>query len=99
VEIQVHLPHAPLGKPDLASRVSVPEARAPTSRRLAERPDDSNHEPPGTGTQALGRAWLASHRGLFLAVPLVIIPQAHNVLGNPAHADWLGTLRRLDDLR
>ena len=40
-----------------------------------------------SATRAIGDAWLASASSLALRVPSVIVPDAWNVLLNPAHSD------------
>ena len=37
--------------------------------------------------RAMGDAWLRSGRSALLRVPSQIVPESHNVLINPAHAD------------
>jgi RES domain-containing protein len=39
-----------------------------------------------TATRAIGDAWLARGTSLLFRVPSVIVPHAHNMLINPAHA-------------
>ena len=39
------------------------------------------------GTRAIGDAWLKSVSSLTLRVPSVLVPDAYNVLLNPAHPD------------
>ena len=48
--------------------------------------------PPGwrdseAATRAIGDAWLAQKRSLALRVPSALVPQAWNVLLNPAHPE------------
>ena len=38
-------------------------------------------------TRAIGDAWLADRRSLALRVPSALVPQAWNVLLNPAHSE------------
>ena len=42
-------------------------------------------EPPGSGSIALGDAWLKECAAPLLLVPSIIVPEEHNVLINPAH--------------
>lgn len=62
-----------------ASREVVPVDRLPL---------DWKAQPPGRGTQDLGRAWLADlTRPAILVVPSAIVPREVNYLLNSAHPD------------
>ena len=49
-------------------------------------------EPPGIVSLGWGDAWAAAGRSLLAQVPSVVVPEANNVLINPAHAA-VATLR------
>lgn len=85
LEILVHLPTTsqlafvvfPLGIPPQLVQ-SLPKARLPAGWRTM---------PPGTATQQLGDAWVASGSSAVLAVPSVLTGET-NYLLNPAHPDF-----------
>jgi len=66
--------------------IDVPDGEAlayqPT---MAELPPDWADLPAPASTQAFGRQWIASARGLVLFVPSAIIPESRNAVLNPRH--------------
>lgn len=72
-----------------AFEIEIPGGDASREIVSADRlPTDWNAEPPGRGTQELGRAWLTDlTRPAVLAVPSVVVPREVNFLLNPAHPD------------
>lgn len=51
-------------------------------------PADWLDDPPPPSTADIGDGWLESGLSLALAVPSVIVPEQHNILLNPKHADF-----------
>jgi len=85
VEILVHLDRDLL--PDRFQLIAI---EAPESIRIQNIPQDVLRADWSTNdavTRKLGDAWLAARSSLLLRVPSVILPDAWNVLINPAHPD------------
>ena len=51
-------------------------------------PDTWRSEPPGEETQSLGSQWVKQNQAAVLRVPSILIPGEHNLLLNPAHAQF-----------
>ncbi|WP_459788730.1 RES family NAD+ phosphorylase [Alteriqipengyuania sp. 357] len=54
---------------------------------LEDAPVGWDAEPASKTSMDHGDSWVKSRSGLLLCVPSVIVPEEHNVLLNPAHAD------------
>lgn len=54
----------------------------------AQLPRNWRTYPAPRGTRDLGADWLQSGESVALVVPSVVVPEEHNILLNPAHADF-----------
>jgi RES domain-containing protein len=45
-------------------------------------------EPPGEETQTFGSLWIERNKAAVLRVPSILAPGEHNLLLNPAHAQF-----------
>lgn len=72
-----------------AFEIEIPDEDASREElSVAGLPSDWRTEPPASGTQELGRAWLTgTDRPAVLVVPSAIIPRERNYLLNPTHPD------------
>lgn len=68
-------------------RVDVPDDIWNGRRLLDPPPGGWDAIPAGVSSRSAGDAWIASGASALLLVPSVIVPDEHNVLINPAHAD------------
>jgi RES domain-containing protein len=68
-------------------RIDVPDDVWSARQMLDPLPAGWDAIPAGISARAAGDAWFASGAAALLLVPSVIVPDEHNVLINPAHAD------------
>ena len=98
LETLVHLGGGGLPFNRFLVRIDIPEALW-NARRILEAPGGWDAIPAGITSRAAGDAWCAGARSLLLAVPSVVVPEEHNILINPRHADArllsAATVRRL----
>ena len=84
----VHLAGAP-PPPLVLVAIDVPDEAALALRpATADLPAGCADMPVSESAQQFGQRWLAATRQLMLLVPSVIIPEATNVVINPAHAAY-----------
>jgi RES domain-containing protein len=85
-----------LDGPQLLSSYLLYEAEFPesltTELSAGDLPQDWREDPAPRSTQKIGDAWIQSGAFAVLRVPSVLIPQEHNYLLNPCHAEF-GTIR------
>jgi len=79
--------HRELGKLVMLT-IEVPDALKPAIIPENELPENWRHFPPPQALAKLGDAWLQSGKTCSLKVPSVHIPEEHNFLLNPRHADF-----------
>ena len=94
LETVVHLTGGtPLPLNRILVRIDVPDEQW-AARTLFDGPAGVGWdvEPPGIVSLGWGDAWAAAGRSLLAQVPSVVVPEANNVLINPAHAA-VATLR------
>ena len=87
LELLVHI------DPDLAPTdlvaipTIVPESTHIEEITLAELPPNWRSTPAPEALQEIGTMWVRRASSLVLRVPSAVIPEEHNYLMNPAHAD------------
>lgn len=59
----------------------------------ASLPSDWAREPATSASRDFGTDWLKMGASVALRVPSVIVHAEHNILLNPAHADFIGLAR------
>ncbi len=79
--------HRELGKLVMLT-IEVPDALKPEIISENELPENWRHFPAPQALAKLGDAWLQSGKTCFLKISSVHIPEEHNFLLNPRHADF-----------
>jgi RES domain-containing protein len=69
--------------------IDIPDTCAVEDISVRELPNHWNSYPAPSALAAVGSAWLARGAALALRVPSVIVPEEHNLLLNPLHAEML----------
>jgi RES domain-containing protein len=70
-------------------RIDVPDEVWARQEMLNPLPGGWDAVPSGMTSRKAGDEWATSKRSALLIVPSVIVPDEHNVLINPSHADAL----------
>ncbi|QGZ40226.1 RES domain-containing protein [Pseudoduganella flava] len=86
LETLVHLGGGDLPFNRFLVRIDIPEAQW-NARSILEAPGGWDAIPAGITSRTAGDMWCAGARSLLLAVPSVVVPEEHNILINPRHAD------------
>jgi RES domain-containing protein len=87
LEMLVHLDGPQLLSSYLLFEAEFPESLV-TELPVGDLPQDWRDDPAPASTQAIGDAWIRSGASAVLRVPSVPIPQEHNYLLNPRHAEF-----------
>jgi RES domain-containing protein len=72
----------------VAIPAEIPETLRRTEIRAGALPSNWRAYPAPDQLAELGSAWVRARTTAVLVVPSAIVPQEHNVLLNPAHADF-----------
>ena len=88
LEYFVHLD--PIDAPGdlVAIPAEIPDTLSRTEIRTATLPPNWRAYPAPEQLAELGMSWVRARKTAVLVVPSAIVPQEHNVLLNPAHADF-----------
>lgn len=87
LEMLVHLDGPQALSSYLLFEAEFPESLV-TELPVSDLPGDWRDDPAPRSTQALGDGWIRSGASAVLRVPSVLIPQEHNYLLNPKHAEF-----------
>lgn len=87
LELLVHLKRQETLAHYVVFRLALADSQVLDLKRKAL-PEDWRDAPPPPSTAEIGDEWLESGLSLALAVPSVIVPEQHNFLLNPKHADF-----------
>ena len=87
LEMLVHLDGPQLLGSYLIYEAEIPEPLL-TELSTDDLPRDSREDPAPRSTQAIGDAWIEKAASAALRVPSVLIPEEHNYLLNPRHAEF-----------
>ncbi len=87
LEMLVHLPTDRLLSTYVAFQVEVPDAYISTLAKT-DLPDNWRASPVPLAVQMIGDQWIADGKSVALCVPSAVVPLEHNILLNPAHADF-----------
>ena len=68
--------------------INIPDAASIERLRPDALPTDWLTRPAPESCRIVGDGWLASAKGLVLAVPSVLVPEESNLLLNPQHAEF-----------
>lgn len=83
----VHLESAPW-PPLVLVAIDIPDSSVVIRPALEELPVGWDAMPTSGVAQAFGAAWINGGSSLAMEVPSVLMPEEHNVLFNPNHADY-----------
>lgn len=92
LETLVHLNPERFPQNSVAYSVELP-GRSVERVSLQNLASDWTTDPSFASTRAIGDAWLEGERSLVLLVPSAVVPQEENVLINPEHALFVGSVR------
>jgi RES domain-containing protein len=87
LEMLVHLDGPQLLSSYLLYEAEFPESLV-TEMNVGDLPRDWRDDPAPRSTQAIGDAWIRGGASVVLRVPSVLIPEEHNYLLNPRHAEF-----------
>ena len=87
LEMLVHLDGPQLLSSFLLHEAELAESLV-TELLMGDLPRDWRDDPAPASTQVIGDAWIRSGASAVLRVPSVLIPQEHNYLLNPRHAEF-----------
>ena len=87
LEVLVNLPASRLLSAYVFFRIEIPEDVV-HDVEPGTLPPDWRQSPIPPSTQALGDGWLTGASALVLRVPSAVVPEEHNYLLNPEHADF-----------
>lgn len=88
LEVFVHLGRAHTALRFVALHLEIADDVLVESRAVTELPANWREEPPPESTRAIGTEWVRRGTSAVLRMPSIIVPVEHNLVLNPAQAQF-----------